>query len=64
MHTVDASETVGRMVEFFPASSSRSSARCSPESFAASSAQRLLPKVDGGRVAAVEVMVNNAASRT
>ena len=27
MHTVDASETVGRMVEFFPGVSSRSSAR-------------------------------------
>ena len=41
------------------ASSSRS-ARSSPACCAASISQRLLPRVDGGRVAAVEVMVANA----
>jgi twitching motility protein PilT len=60
LHTIDAAETVGRMIEFFP-----------PEKLVVIRAimagvlrgvisQGLLPKVDGGRVAAVEVMVMNA----
>ena len=40
--------------------SSSRSGRSSPASSAASISQRLLPRVDGGRVAAVEVMVTNA----
>ena len=60
MHTVDAAETIGRMIEFFPARSSPRSVRSWPASFAASSASGCSRSLDGGRIAAVEVMVNNA----
>ncbi len=60
MHTVDASETVGRMVEFFPGSKQPLVRSVLAGVLRGVVTQRLLPKVDGGRVAAVEVMVNNA----
>ena len=61
LHTVDAAETVGRMIEFFPPRSSRSDPLDHGRRPARRrSRQRLLPRVGGGRVAAVEVMVNNA----
>ena len=61
MHTVDASETVGRMVEFFPGVKQPLDA-LGPRrrSCAASSRSGCSRRSDGGRVAAVEVMVNNA----
>jgi twitching motility protein PilT len=60
MHTVDASETVGRMVEFFPGSKQPLVRSVLAGVLRGVVTQRLLPQVDGGRVAAVEVMVNNA----
>jgi twitching motility protein PilT len=60
MHTIDASETVGRMVEFFPGVKQQLVRSVLAGVLRGVVSQRLLPKVDGGRVAAVEVMVNNA----
>ena len=60
MHTVDASETVGRMVEFFPGVKQPLVRSVLAGVLRGVISQRLLPKVDAGRVAAVEVMVNNA----
>jgi twitching motility protein PilT len=60
MHTVDASETVGRMVEFFPGVKQPLVRSVLAGVLRGVISQRLLPQVDGGRVAAVEVMVNNA----
>jgi twitching motility protein PilT len=60
MHTVDASETVGRMVEFFPGIKQPLVRSVLAGVLRGVVTQRLLPRVDGGRVAAVEVMVNNA----
>jgi twitching motility protein PilT len=60
MHTVDASETVGRMVEFFPGVKQPLIRSVLAGVLRGVVSQRLLPKVDSGRVAAVEVMVNNA----
>jgi len=60
MHTVDASETVGRMVEFFPGSKQPLVRSVLAGVLRGVVTQRLLPQVGGGRVAAVEVMVNNA----
>jgi twitching motility protein PilT len=60
MHTVDASETVGRMVEFFPGVKQPLVRSVLAGVLRGVISQRLLPKVDSGRVAAVEVMVNNA----
>ena len=60
MHTVDASETVGRMVEFFPGNKQPLIRSVLAGVLRGVISQRLLPKVDVGRIAAVEVMVNNA----
>ena len=60
MHTVDASETLGRMVEFFPAVKQPQIRSILAGVLRGVVSQRLLPRVDGGRVAAFEVMVTNA----
>jgi twitching motility protein PilT len=60
MHTVDASETVGRMVELFPGAKQPLVRSVLAGVLRGVISQRLLPKVDRGRIAAVEVMVNNA----
>jgi twitching motility protein PilT len=59
MHTVDAAETVSRMIEFFPAIKHNQIRAILAGVLCGVVSQRLLPKIDGGRVAAVEVMVNN-----
>jgi twitching motility protein PilT len=60
MHTVDASETVGRMVEFFPPLKQQQIRSIMAGVLRGVISQRLLPARGGGRVAAVEVMINNA----
>jgi twitching motility protein PilT len=59
MHTVDAAETIGRMVEFFPAAKQAMIRSILSGVLRGVVSQRLLPKVGGGRVPAVEVMVTN-----
>src|SRR5262245_7959096 len=56
MHTVDASETLGRLVEFFPAIKQPQVRSILAGVLKGVVSQRLLPRVGGGRVAAVEVM--------
>jgi len=60
MHTVDAAETIGRMVEFFPAVKQQLIRSILAGVLRGVISQRLLPKIDGGRVPAVEVMVTNS----
>jgi twitching motility protein PilT len=60
MHTVDAAETVGRMIEFFPPGKQQQIRSVLAGVLRGVVSQRLLPRVGGGRVAAVEVMVANA----
>jgi twitching motility protein PilT len=60
MHTVDAAETVGRMVEFFPEGKQQMVRSIMAGVLRGIISQRLLPRVSGGRVAAVEVMVTNS----
>jgi twitching motility protein PilT len=60
MHTVDAAETIGRMTEFFPGVKQPQIRTILAGVLRGVISQRLLPRVDGGRVAAVEVMVTNA----
>jgi twitching motility protein PilT len=59
LHTVDASETMGRMIEFFPEGKQQMIRSIMAGVLRGVISQRLLPKTDGGRVAAVEVMVMN-----
>jgi twitching motility protein PilT len=60
LHTIDAAETVGRMVEFFPPEKQEVIRSILAGVLRGVVSQRLLPRVDGGRIAAVEVMVMNA----
>jgi twitching motility protein PilT len=60
MHTVDAAETVGRMVEFFPEGKQQMIRSIMAGVLCGIVSQRLLPKITGGRIAAVEVMVTNS----
>jgi twitching motility protein PilT len=60
MHTIDAAETVGRMVEFFPEAKQQQIRSIMAGVLRGVVSQRLLPRVGGGRIAAVEVMVTNA----
>jgi twitching motility protein PilT len=59
MHTLDASETISRLVEFFPAVKHAQVRSILAGVLRGVVSQRLLPRVDGGRVAAFEVMVAN-----
>jgi twitching motility protein PilT len=59
LHTVDAAETIGRMIEFFPPAKQQMISSVMAGVLRGVISQRLLPRIDGGRVAAVEVMVMN-----
>ncbi|MFL5922255.1 MAG: type IV pilus twitching motility protein PilT [Gaiellaceae bacterium] len=60
MHTIDAAETIGRMIEFFPAEKQEQIRSILAGVLRGVVSQRLLPRTQGGRVAAVEVMINNS----
>ncbi|MBA3843775.1 MAG: PilT/PilU family type 4a pilus ATPase [Actinobacteria bacterium] len=60
MHTVDAAETISRLVEFFPAIKQPAVRSILAGVLKGVVSQRLLPREGGGRVAAVEVMVANS----
>ncbi len=60
LHTLDAAETIGRMVEFFPPEKQPQVISILAGVLRGVVSQRLLPRVDGGRIPAVEVMVSNA----
>jgi len=60
LHTIDAAETLGRLIEFFPGVKQAQIRSILAGVLRGVVSQRLLPRIDGGRVAAIEVMVNNA----
>jgi twitching motility protein PilT len=60
LHTVDAAETIGRMIEFFPEGKQQQIRSILAGVLRGIVSQRLLPAATGGRVAAVEVMIVNA----
>jgi twitching motility protein PilT len=60
LHTLDAAETIGRMVEFFAPEKQPQVVSILAGVLRGVISQRLLPRVDGGRIPAVEVMVSNA----
>jgi twitching motility protein PilT len=59
MHTINAAETIGRMIEFFPALKQAQIRSILAGVLRGVVSQRLLPKTDGGVVPAVEIMVVN-----
>jgi twitching motility protein PilT len=60
LHTVDAAETLGRMIEFFPAIKQPQIRSILAGVLRGVVSQRLLPRAREGRIPAVEVMVVNA----
>ena len=60
LHTIDAAETIGRMIEYFPPAKQQQIRSILAGTLRGVVSQRLLPRADGGRVPAVEVMVTNA----
>ena len=63
LHTNSASKTINRIVDVFPAEEKSMVRTMLSESLQAVVAQSLLKKVGGGRVAALEIMICNAAIR-
>jgi twitching motility protein PilT len=60
MHTIDAAETIGRMVEFFPGVKQQQIRSILSGVLKGVLSQRLVPRIGGGRVAAVELMIANS----
>jgi twitching motility protein PilT len=60
LHTLDAAETIGRIVEFFPPEKQPQVVSILAGVLRGVISQRLLPRAGGGRIPAVEVMVSNA----
>jgi twitching motility protein PilT len=56
IHTVDAPESVNRMIDFFPPHMHQQVRAMLAGTLKGVVSQRLVPSVDGGRIAAVEVM--------
>ena len=63
LHTNDTAQSLDRIVDVFPADSQAQVRVQLAGSLAAVIAQRLIPRIDGGRVAAFEVLVANHAVR-
>ncbi|HYU58893.1 MAG TPA: PilT/PilU family type 4a pilus ATPase [Actinomycetota bacterium] len=59
LHTIDAAETVNRIVDFFPPYQQQQIRVTLSGALRGIVCQRLLPRAGGGRAPAVEVMVNN-----
>ncbi|MFN2544376.1 MAG: type IV pilus twitching motility protein PilT [Actinomycetota bacterium] len=59
LHTIDATETINRMLDLLPASAQRQARFSLAASLRGTLSQRLVPRADGrGRVPAVEVLLN------
>ncbi len=61
MHTSDASTTLNRLLDVFPPAQQTQIRASVAESLRGILCQRLLPSLDGGLVAACEIMVSNTA---
>ena len=64
LHTNDTSQAVDRLVDVFPTGVRRRSACSSASSLTVIIYQQLLPRIDGGQVAAFEVLVATHATRS
>lgn len=64
LHTVDAKETIGRIVGMFPGNEQNRIKMSLASVLQGVVSQRLVKTVDGGRIAAVEVLVKNTRVET
>ena len=60
LHTIDAAETISRMIEFFPPAKQQQIRSILAGTLRGVISQRLLPRIEGGRVPSIEVMVSNS----
>jgi twitching motility protein PilT len=63
LHTTDVSETINRVIDFFPPHQAKQGRVSMASCLVGIISQRLLPRAGGGRVAAIEVMVMNGRIR-
>jgi twitching motility protein PilT len=63
LHTTDVSETINRIIDFFPPHQQNQARVALASSLAGVVSQRLLPRIGGGRAAAIEIMVMNGRIR-
>jgi twitching motility protein PilT len=60
LHTLDAAESIGRIIEFFPPEKHQLVRSILARVLRGVISQRLVPRIRNGRAAAIEVLVNNA----
>ncbi len=63
LHTNSAAQTIDRVLDSFPAEQQGQATSQLAATLVAIISQRLIPRVDGGRVPAVEIMIVNSAIR-
>ena len=63
LHTVDASKTVERIVGVFPLSEQHTIRSRFAKAFRYIVSQRLIPRIGGGRVAAIEILISTMRTR-
>ncbi|RJQ55136.1 MAG: PilT/PilU family type 4a pilus ATPase [Actinobacteria bacterium] len=63
LHTIDATETINRIIDFFPPYQQKQVRLMLASTLKGIISMRLLPRLDGGLVPAVEVMVNTGTTK-
>jgi twitching motility protein PilT len=63
LHTIDAAKTIDRIIGVFPKNEEAPIRTRLSQSFRRIISQRLMPKVGGGRIAAIEILVSNSRTR-
>lgn len=63
LHTIDAAKTIDRIIGVFPKIEEAAIRTRLSQSFRRIISQRLLPKIGGGRAAAIEILVSNSRTR-
>ena len=64
LHTIDAAQTVDRIIDIFPPAQQRQIRLQLSQAIEAVLSQALLPRIDGGRIAAFEIMISTTAIRS
>jgi twitching motility protein PilT len=59
LHTVDATETINRVIDFFPPYQQKQTRLALAGTLRGIICQRLVPTIDGGRVPGLEILINN-----
>jgi twitching motility protein PilT len=63
LHTIDAAKTIDRIIGVFPKVEEQAIRTRLAQSFRRIISQRLIPKANGGRIAAIEILAANSRTR-